>query len=72
LKALLGLSVFEATLVSVGASSRLAELAAAKADPNLLAALWHSERNTLWLLLGLSVANVVLAVWRPRLLIKIR
>ena len=72
LKALLGLSVFEATLVTVGASGRLAELAAARADPGLFASLVHSERTTLWMLLGLSVANVVLAVWRPRLLIKIR
>jgi hypothetical protein len=71
-KALLGLSVFEATLVTIGASTRQAELAAAGADPSLLASLLHSERNTLWLLLGLSVANVVLAVWRPRLVVKIR
>ena len=71
-KALLGLGVFEATLVTVGASSRQAELAAAAADPTLLASLLHSERNTLWLLLGLSVANVVLAVWRPKLMVKIR
>lgn len=72
LKALLGLSVFEATLVSVGASSRVAELTAARTDPSLLAALLRSEHNTLWMLLGLSVANVVLAVWRPRLMIKVR
>lgn len=71
-KALLGLSVFEATLLTVGASGRQAELAAAGADPGLLASLLHSERNMLWLLLGLSVANVVLAVWRPRLTVKIR
>ncbi|MCE9657478.1 MAG: hypothetical protein K8R60_02890 [Burkholderiales bacterium] len=71
-KALLGLSVFEATLLTVGASVRQAELAAAAADPGLLASLLHSERNTLWLLLALSVANVVLAVWRPRLTVKIR
>ena len=72
-KALLGLSVFEATLLTVGASVRQAELAtAAVTDPGLLASLLHSERNTLWLLLALSVANVVLAVWRPRLVPKIR
>jgi hypothetical protein len=71
-KALLGLSVFEATLVTIGASSRQAELAAAGADPSLLASLLHSERNTLLLLLALTVANVVLAVWRPRLVVKIR
>ena len=72
-KALLGIGVFEATLVTVGASSRQAELAAAAVtDPSLLASLLHSERNTLLLLLALSVANVVLAVWRPKLMIKIR
>lgn len=71
-KALLGLSVFEATLVTVGASVRQAEIATAAGDPGLLASLLHSERNTLWLLLVLCVANVVLAVWRPRLVPKIR
>lgn len=71
-KALLGLSVFEATLVTVAATSRQAELAAAGSDPTLLASLLQSERTTLWLLLGLTVANVVLAVWRPRLTWKVR
>jgi hypothetical protein len=71
-KALLGLSVFEATLVIVGSSRKQAELVAAAADPTLLDALLRSERNTLWLLIVLSVANVVLAVWRPRLIVKIR
>lgn len=72
LKALLGLSVFEATLVVVGSSRRHAELVAATADPALLDALLRAERNTLWLLLVLSIANVVLAVWRPRLMVKVR
>jgi hypothetical protein len=71
-KALLGLSVFEATLVTVGATREQADLAAAATDPSLLASLLHSERNTLWLLIGLCVANVVLAVWRPKLTVKIR
>ena len=71
-KALLGLSVFEATLVTVGASRDQAELAALAADPTLLASLLHSERNTLLLLIGLCVANVVLAVWRPKLTITVR
>lgn len=71
-KALLGLSVFEATLVIVGSSHKQAELAAAAADPAVLDALMRSERNTLWLLIALSVANVVLAVWRPRLTVKVR
>ena len=71
-KALLGLSVFEATLVIVGSSSRQAEFAAAAADTALLDSLLRSERNTLWLLIALCVVNVVLAVWRPRLTVKVR
>jgi uncharacterized membrane protein len=68
LKALLGLSVFEATLLVVGSGRRQAELAAAAAtDAGVLDDLLRSERHTLWLLLVLSVINVVLAVWRPRL-----
>lgn len=69
-KALLGLSVFEATLVTVGASRTQAGLVAASADPTLLGSLMHSERNTLWLLIALSVVNVLLAVWRPKVTVK--
>jgi hypothetical protein len=72
LKALLGLSVFEATLVIVGSGNKQVALAAAAADPGLVDALLRSERNTLWLLIAVSVANVVLAVWRPRLTWKVR
>jgi hypothetical protein len=72
LKALLGLSVFEATLVIVGASGKEGEFAAAAANPAVLDALLRAERNTLLLLIALSIANVVLAVWRPRLMVKIR
>lgn len=71
-KALLGLSVFEATLVVVGASGKQAEIATAAADPRVLEALLRSERNTLLLLIALCVINVVLAVWRPRLTVKVR
>ena len=71
-KALLGISLFEATLITIGASRHQAELAAAAADPALRASMLTSERNTLLLLLGICVANVVLAVWRPRLTIQIR
>lgn len=72
LKLLLGISVFEATLLTIGASTQLAELTAAQADPDLLASLLRSERNTLWILIGLCIVNVVLAVWRPSLLYKVR
>ena len=69
-KALLGLSVFEATLLIVGSGRQQAELAAAAANATLLDSPLRSERNTLWLLIAVSVANVVLAVWRPRLTTK--
>lgn len=73
LKALLGITVFEATLMVVGSGSRHAELlAATTADPAAVQALLRSERYTLWLLLALCVVNVVLAVWRPRLLWRVR
>ena len=71
-KALPGLSVFEATLLIVGSGQRQAELTAAATDTALLDTLLRSERNTLWLLIVVSVANVVLAVWRPRLTVKVR
>lgn len=71
-KALLGLSVFEATLLVVASGRKQAEFAAAAADPALLDALLRSERHTLWLLIALSAVNVVLAVWRPRLSVRVR
>jgi hypothetical protein len=72
LKTVLGLSVFEATLVVVGAERKQAEFLAAAGDPAALEVLLRAERHTLWLLVALSVANVVLAVWRPRLTYKVR
>jgi hypothetical protein len=71
LKALLGISMFEGSLLTVGASTqRAAELSAAVAsghvDPNELTRIVHGEWGTMWLLLALSVVNVALAVWRPR------
>ncbi len=68
LKALLGLSVFEATLIVVGSSARQAEIAAAVAAADLatVQARLRSEAFTLWLLIALSIVNVVLAVWRPK------
>ena len=71
-KALLGISLFEATLLTVGASRHSTELVAAAADPMLLAKMLTSERNTLLLLIGICVANILLAVWRPKLMITIR
>jgi hypothetical protein len=73
IKALLGLLVFEGTLTTVNGSARraaeLATLAAAgHPDPAQLAEILRTERGGLWLMLALACANIVLAVWRPRLL----
>ena len=74
LKAALGMSVFVATLMVAGSAGPQGELAAAAsaADLATVQRLLHSERITLWLLIVLGVANVVLAVWRPKLIVKIR
>lgn len=71
-KALLGLSVFEATLVIIESSRHPAELALAASDPAVLDALLRSERNTLLLLIAVTVVNIVLAIWRPRLVYTVR
>ncbi|MEQ8858858.1 MAG: hypothetical protein RIC56_09440 [Pseudomonadales bacterium] len=72
MKALLGLSVFEGTLVSIqGPAVRNAELTAralsGELDPARLAGMMHSEWGALWVILTVAVANVVLGVLRPSL-----
>jgi hypothetical protein len=72
LKALLGISMFEGTLLTVGARARhAAELSAlavtGQGNAVDLAQVLRTEWGGLWLLFGLAVANLVLAVWRPRL-----
>jgi hypothetical protein len=71
-KALLGISMFEGTLLTISASARraadLSALAASgHADATQLAEVLRTEWGGLWLLISLSVANILLAVWRPRL-----
>lgn len=71
LKALLGISLFEGTLLTVGAGAReAADLSAAAlaghGDAARLAQVLHGEWGTLLMLAALSLANIVLAVWRPR------
>jgi hypothetical protein len=70
-KALSGLVIFEATLASIDAPAQRAATATAQAaageiDTETLANLVQNEWGAWWVLLGLSVANVALAIWRPR------
>lgn len=72
IKALLGIGMFEATLAIIGSKADYAakvsrEIAAGAAKSNELAAALASEWNSLFAILVLSVANVVLGIWRPRL-----
>lgn len=73
LKALSTVAMFEGTLLTINASARrAAEISAlaattGDADPSLLAPILRTEWIGLWTILALSFANVLLAVWRPRL-----
>jgi hypothetical protein len=74
-KALTGILMFEGTLLTVVSSGRqAAEVSATLATIDgsaelsaRLAALLRTEWGGLWIMLGLCLANIVLAIWRPRL-----
>lgn len=73
LKALTGVLMFQGVLlaiVSEGAkAARVAAQAAATAAPDFQSAtLTGREWGTLWIVMALAIANVVLGVWRPRLM----
>lgn len=68
-----GVLMFEGGLVYVQGpmrqeAERSAAALAGRVDPATLAASLGAERNTLWLLLAVATANVVLGIWRPRVL----
>jgi hypothetical protein len=70
-KALSGILVFEAGLSAIDGPIRAAAAASARAvageiDAATLAGLVRDEWGAWWALLGLAVANVALAIWRPR------
>ena len=70
-KAATGILIFESGFVGVlGPMQQEAERSAAalagKADPGQLALSLAAEQNTLWILLAVATANVVLGIWRPR------
>jgi hypothetical protein len=72
LKALLGLSMFEATLGIIGskasaAASLSARIAAGEAEQKALADTISAEWGALIAIMVLSLANVIVGIWRPRL-----
>ena len=71
LKAATGLLIFAGglhALAPIQEEARLsAEALAGGLDPATLSGIAPGEASTLWVLLVVSTANVVLGVWRPRL-----
>ncbi|MGX7707286.1 hypothetical protein [Methylobacterium sp. Gmos1] len=72
-----GILMFEYGFVGVQGpmqreAERSAEALAGRLDPATLASSLGAEHGTLWVLLAISTANVVLGIWRPRILIRIR
>jgi len=73
LKAATGILVFESGFVGVlgPMQQEAAQSAAALAgtvDPATLARSLTAESNTLWVLTAIATVNVVLGIWRPRLM----
>lgn len=71
-KAASGILVFEAGFVGIlGPMQREAEQSAkaltGQVDPATLATALTAEKGTLWVLLAVSVVNVIFGIWRPRL-----
>lgn len=66
-----GILVFEGGLRVQGSmqeeAGRSARALAGQIDPTTLAGSPGAERNTLWVLLAVATANLVLGIWRPRL-----
>ena len=73
LKAATGILVFESGFVGVlgpmqAEAERSARALAGQLDPATLTGALAAERNTLWVLLAIATVNVVLGIWRPRLM----
>ena len=71
-KALTGVLIFEASLMSIDAPAQRAAKATAQAvngeiDMATLLTLVRDEWIALWVVLILAAANILLAVWRPRI-----
>ncbi|MEM1148695.1 MAG: DUF2269 family protein [Pseudomonadota bacterium] len=73
IKAALGILMLKGVLTVVHAKSASAaaisaDIAAGIADPDALDQLLRLEWGTLWVVMGISIANIVLGVWRPRII----
>jgi uncharacterized membrane protein len=67
-----GILVFEGSLISIigpiqEQAKRSAAVLAGQADLAMIAGFDENERLSLWILLVVALANVVLGIWRPRL-----
>jgi hypothetical protein len=68
-----GVLLFEGGLVSVlgpiqEEARRSASALAGQLNPATITASYGAERNAIWALLAITTANVVLGIWRPRLM----
>jgi hypothetical protein len=74
LKAASGIVIFAGGLHALAPvqeeARRSADALAGRLDPAALAGASQGEQATLWVMLAVSTANVVLGVWRPRLIRK--
>lgn len=72
IKAATGILVFAGGLHALAPlqdeARRSADALAGRLDPSALTGVSEGEKGTLWVLLVVSAANVVLGVWRPRLI----
>jgi hypothetical protein len=67
-----GVLIFEGGLVNAlgpiqEEAKRSASALAGQLDPATITGSYGAERGTLWVLLVVTMANVVLGIWRPRL-----
>jgi hypothetical protein len=67
-----GILIFEGGLVETlgpiqEEAKRSSAALAGQLDPATLTGAYGAERSTLWVLLAVATANVVLGIWRPRL-----
>jgi hypothetical protein len=72
IKAATGILIFAGglhALAPIQDEARLsAEAVAGRLDPATLAGASEGEAATMWVLLAVSTANIVLGVWRPRII----